>query len=138
MLSGVFSQTLEDDLAYRLVLEKINGEIPDEFVKEAFSHEKIEIHKVIAERFARPYEKKSWSDYRKIFVKESRIKAGAKFYHENKSLIHDVAEKYKVDPFIVVTIAGVESNYGVHHSQYSVFNALYTQIYDYLDKHIIK
>ena len=29
-----------------------------------------------------------------------------------------------------MTIAGVESNYGVHHSQYSVFNALYSQIHD--------
>jgi len=126
----VFSQSLNDDMAYRLVLDKLSGEIPEKFVRDAFSHEKIEIHKIIAERFARPYEKKSWSDYRKIFVKESRIKAGAKFYHENKNLIHAVAERYKVDPFIVVTIAGVESNYGVHHSQYSVFNALYTQIHE--------
>ena len=82
----VFSQSLNDDMAYRLVLDKLNGEIPEKFVRDAFSHEKIEIHKVIAERFARPYEKKSWSDYRKIFVKESRIKAGAKFYRENKNL----------------------------------------------------
>ena len=41
-----------------------------------------------------------------------------------------MAEKYEVDPFIVVTIAGVESNYGIHHSQYSVFNSLYSQIHD--------
>ena len=33
-----------------------------------------------------------------------------------------------MDPFIFVTIAGIESNYGIHHSQYSVFNSLYTQI----------
>ena len=54
----VFSQSLNDDEAYRLVLDRLNGEIPDKFVLDAFSHEKIEIHKVIAERFARPYEKK--------------------------------------------------------------------------------
>tara|TARA_B100001250_G_scaffold177329_2_gene152384 strand:- start:4004 stop:4798 length:795 start_codon:yes stop_codon:yes gene_type:complete len=124
------SQSPDDDLAYRLVLEKLNGEIPETFVKNAFSHSKVERHKVIAERFAKPYEKKSWSDYRKIFVKESRIKAGAKFYKENKALIKAVSTKYLVDPFIVVTIAGVESNYGIHHSQYSVFNALYTQIHE--------
>ena len=70
-----FSKSPDDDLAYRLVLEKLNGEIPEEFVRDAFSHNKVEIHKVIAERFAKPYEKKSWSDYRKIFVKESRIKS---------------------------------------------------------------
>ena len=125
-----FSKSPDDDLAYRLVLEKLNGEIPEEFVRDAFSHNKVEIHKVIAERFAKPYEKKSWSDYRKIFVKESRIKAGAKFYKENKALIQSVSKKYLVDPFIIVTIAGVESNYGVHHSQYSVFNALYSQIHE--------
>jgi membrane-bound lytic murein transglycosylase B len=41
-----------------------------------------------------------------------------------------VESEYKVDPFIFVTIAGIESNYGSHHSQYSVFNSLYTQIHE--------
>ena len=63
-------------------------------------------------------------------VKESRVVAGAKFYSENRSLIERVSSKYGVDPFVIVTIAGVESNYGVHHSQYSVFNALYSQIHE--------
>ena len=56
--------------------------------------------------------------------------AGVKFYKTNIKLVQKVAEKYEVDPFIVVTIAGVESNYGIHHSQYSVFNSLYSQIHD--------
>ena len=54
----------------------------------------------------------------------------AKFYSENRNLIERVSSKYGVDPFVIVTIAGVESNYGVHHSQYSVFNALYSQIHE--------
>ncbi len=129
-ISVIFAQSIEDDLAYRLVLDKLNGEIPTAFVREAFSHDKLFIHKEIAERFAKPYEKKPWTEYRKIFVKESRISAGNKFYKENKKLIERVAKKYSVDPFVVVTIAGVESNYGVHHSQYSVFNSLYSQIHE--------
>ena len=123
-------EAVDDDFAYRLVSEKLDGAIPEEFVRAAFSHESVEIHKEIAEKFAKPYEKKPWSDYRKIFVKESRISAGAKFYSENKDLISEVSSKYAVDPFIIVTIAGVESNYGIHHSQYSVFNSLYSQIHD--------
>ena len=123
-------KAVDDDFAYRLVSEKIDGAIPEEFVRAAFLHESVEIHKEISEKFAKPYEKKPWSDYRKIFVKESRISAGAKFYSENKDLISKVSSKYAVDPFIIVTIAGVESNYGVHHSQYSVFNSLYSQIHD--------
>ena len=114
--------------AYLKILERLNGSIPKEYIKKAFSHSKLEIHKEIADRFARPYEKKTWVEYRKIFVKESRIASGAKFYKENKKLISEISDKYSMDPFIIVTIAGVESNYGVHHSRFSVFNSLYTQI----------
>jgi membrane-bound lytic murein transglycosylase B len=125
-----YAQSVEDDAAYRLVLEKLGGAIPEGYVREAFSHSELKIHKEISERFARPYEKKAWVEYRKIFVKESRISAGAKFYNKNKKLITDIANEYQMDPFIIVTIAGIESNYGVHHSQFSVFNSLYTQIHE--------
>ena len=66
-------KAVDDDFAYRLVSEKLDGAIPEEFVRAAFSHESVEIHKEIAEKFAKPYEKKPWSDYRKIFVKEFRL-----------------------------------------------------------------
>ena len=49
--------------------------------------------------------KKSWPEYKKLFIKESRI-VGAKFYSENKKLIMRVSEKYNVDPFIILSIAG--------------------------------
>ena len=126
----IFSKEVENDIAYELVSKELGRAVPISFIQEAFSHEKLEIHKIIVERFAKPYEKKPWTEYKKIFVKESRVVAGAKFYSENRSLIERVSSKYGVDPFVIVTIAGVESNYGVHHSQYSVFNALYSQIHE--------
>ena len=127
----VSAQPLNKDLAYRMVSGHLQGSnIPEAYVREAFTHDEIKIHKEIAEKFARPYEKKTWEVYRKIFVKDSRIAAGAKFYKENIELIKTVSGEYKVDPFIIVTIAGIESNYGSHHSQYSVFNSLYSQIHD--------
>ena len=125
------AQSLSDDLAYQTVSDHLRGSnIPEAYIREAFTHDEIKIHKEIAEKFARPYEKKTWKVYRKIFVKDSRISAGAKFYKENIELIKTVSSEYKVDPFIIVTIAGIESNYGSHHSQYSVFNSLYSQIHD--------
>ena len=130
LFTQIFSKNIENDVAYKRVIKELDGAVPVSFIEEAFSHEKLEIHKIIAERFAKPYEKKPWVEYKKIFVKESRVAAGAKFYNEYKKLIGDVSSKYGVDPFIIVTIAGVESNYGVHHSQYSVFNALYSQIHE--------
>jgi len=126
-----FSQSLSDDLAYQIVSDHLEGSnVPEAYIREAFTHDEIKIHKEIAEKFARPYEKKTWKVYRKIFVKDSRINAGAKFYKENIELIKSVSSEYRVDPFIIVTIAGIESNYGSHHSQYSVFNSLYSQIHD--------
>ncbi|MBT3827640.1 lytic murein transglycosylase [bacterium] len=121
----------EGDLAFRMVSSSLqNSSVPKAFIREAFTHDGIKKHSEISERFDRPYEKKSWEDYRKIFVKESHIKSGIEFHKENKELINNVAEEYRVDPFIVITIAGIESNYGVHHSQFSVFNSLYTQIHE--------
>ena len=125
------AQSLSDDLAYQTVSDHLQGSnIPEAYIREAFTHDDLTIHKEIAEKFARPYEKKTWKVYRKIFVKDSRIVAGAKFYKENIELLKAVSSEYKVDPFIIVTIAGIESNYGSHHSQYSVFNSLYSQIHD--------
>ena len=67
---------------------------------------------------------------KKLFIKESRIVAGVKFYSENKDLIMQVAEIYNVDPFIILSIAGIESNYGKHYKGFTVFNSLYTQIHE--------
>ena len=125
------AQSLSDDPAYQAVSDRLQGSnIPEAYIRAAFTHDEIKIHKEIAEKFARPYEKKTWEVYRKIFVKDSRITAGANFYKKNIELIQTVCDEYKVDPFIIVTIAGIESNYGSHHSQYSVFNSLYSQIHD--------
>ena len=92
----IFSQNIENDIAYKLVSKELAGAVPLSFLKEAFSHEKLAVHKIIAERFAKPYEKKPWTEYKKIFVKESRVAAGAKFYSENLNLINRVASKHGV------------------------------------------
>jgi membrane-bound lytic murein transglycosylase B len=119
------------DLAYQLVLEKINKKaVPVSFLNDVFTSSSIEKHMEIPERFAKPYEKKSWEQYKKLFIKESRIVAGVKFYSENKDLIMQVAERYNVDPFIILSIAGIESNYGKHYKGFTVFNSLYTQIHE--------
>ena len=124
-------QNLSDDLAYQLVLEKINKKVvPTSYIDEIFNNPSIEKHLEIPERFAKPYEKKSWEQYKKLFIKESRIVAGVKFYSENKDLVFQVSKKYDVDPFIILSIAGIESNYGRHYKGFTVFNSLYTQIHE--------
>ena len=94
----------------------------------AFAHKGIQIHDKILERFARPYEKQSWTNYRKLFITDSRIKKGTQFYTENQGTLNAIAKNIKVDPFLILSIVGVESNYGLHQGEFTVFNALYTQI----------
>ena len=122
---------ISDDLAYIMVIEIINKKVvPMEYIEKVFNNKNIERHKEILERFATHYEKKSWEQYKKLFIKNSRIVAGTNFYTENKDLILSVSKKYDVDPFIILSIAGIESNYGKHHKGFTVFNSLYTQIHD--------
>ena len=132
IISLIFAgENRSDDLAYQLVLEKINKKVvPTSYIDEIFNNPSIEKHLEIPERFARPYEKKSWEQYKKLFIKESRIVAGVKFYSENKDLVFQVSKKYDVDPFIILSIAGIESNYGRHYKGFTVFNSLYTQIHE--------
>ena len=102
--------------------------IPNAFIISSFESEKIKIHSVIPERFSQPYEKKTWEEYKKIFVKKSRIEKGVQFYNNQKNDLNKVADSYGVEPFLILSILGVESNYGSHHKQFTVFNSLYTQI----------
>ncbi len=118
----------EDSVLSVIRSDAIKNGVPESFLVETFSHEGIVIHNKILDRFARPYEKKSWNDYRKLFVTESRINKGASFYVENGKALGSVGKQTGVDPFLILSIVGVESNYGRHKGQYTVFNALYTQI----------
>ena len=102
--------------------------IPKSYLETTFSHKGIQTHDKIVERFARPYEKQSWTNYRKLFITDSRIKKGTHFYTENQETLNTIAKNIKVDPFLILSIVGVESNYGRHKGEFTVFNALYTQI----------
>ena len=125
LISSMFGQ----DSVFSAIREQaLKKGLPESFIIETFSSEKILVHNDILDRFARPYEKKSWTDYRKLFVTKSRISAGVKFYKKNKTSLMAIGKKSGVDHYLILSIVGVESNYGRHKGTYSVFNALYTQI----------
>tara|TARA_B100000315_G_scaffold226854_1_gene234143 strand:+ start:5428 stop:6198 length:771 start_codon:yes stop_codon:yes gene_type:complete len=118
----------EDSVLSAIRADAIKKGIPEAYLNKAFAHEGIAIHDKILDRFARPYEKKSWSDYRQLFITESRISKGIEFYGQNQSNLTFMAKRIGVDPFLILSIVGVESNYGHNQGEFTVFNALYTQI----------
>ena len=123
------SSTVIDDLVYEEIKKKsMEKGIPASFLKDTFSNESIVIHSVIPKRFARPYEKKTWEEYKKLFVTQARINNGAVFYKKKRKVLEKVTNHYGVDSFLILSIIGAESNYGSHHKEFTVFNSLYTQL----------
>lgn len=81
---------------------------------------------------SRPAEKsKAWHEYRNIFVTDTRISRGQEFWLQNSDTLKRAEEEFGVDPAIIVSIIGVETNYGRNVGSYKVIDALSTLAFDY-------
>lgn len=80
----------------------------------------------IIEAITRPAESKPWHEYRKIFLTDTRIAAGAEFWRANADLVADIEGEFGIPARIVVAIVGVETNYGMITGSYRVLDALAT------------
>ena len=85
----------------------------------------------IADLMAKPAEGKPWYDYRPIFMTDQRIEEGLDFWRANEELIAQVAERYQVDPQVIVAIIGVETFYGRITGGFRVLDALTTLAFHY-------
>lgn len=86
----------------------------------------------IIDAISRPAEKtKTWGDYRKIFLTPTRIDKGKVFWKENEETLNRAEERYHVPAQIIVSIIGVETQYGGNAGKYDVPSALATLAFDY-------
>ncbi|MDC3332647.1 lytic murein transglycosylase B [bacterium] len=86
----------------------------------------------ILDAISRPAEKtKTWKDYRKIFVTETRTKQGKQFMQEYKTTLARAEKDFGVPKEIITAIIGVETRYGRHAGNYRVLDALATLGFDY-------
>lgn len=86
----------------------------------------------ILESIARPAEKTlTWPDYRQIFLRPEKIRAGTAFWQENEAAIRTVSEATGVSEEMLVGIIGVETNFGRITGGYRVLDALATLAFDY-------
>ncbi len=104
-----------------------------------FSESKLEALFAEAERkdsilkaISRPAERsKPWYEYRNIFLTDTRIDQGVKFWQANEETLNRAADQFNVAPEIIVAIIGVETRYGRHAGSYRVVDALSTLAFDY-------
>ena len=86
----------------------------------------------ILDAISRPAEKTlTWAEYRNIFIKEERIRAGAAFWREHQADLERIAKDTGVDEKILVGIIGVETYFGRITGSYRVLDALSTLAFDY-------
>jgi len=86
----------------------------------------------ILDSIARPAEKsKTWKEYRPIFIVPMRITNGVVFWNEHRAALTRAEKEYGVPAEIIVSIIGVETNYGKNTGSWYVIDALTTLAFDY-------
>lgn len=85
----------------------------------------------VIDTMTRPAESKPWKDYRPIFVNWKRVLGGAAFFSANRGLLERVQQQTGVPAELIVSIIGVESNYGRTPMRYRVLDALNTLAFYY-------
>ncbi len=73
----------------------------------------------------------SWDTYRGNFLTTSRVNKGLKFWQENTHYLNKAAQQYGVPAEYIVSIIGVETNFGSYTGKHSVLNALTTLSLEY-------
>lgn len=66
----------------------------------------------------------NWQKYRTLFLTESRIDNGIKFWETHKESLEKAEKIFQVPANIIVAVLGIESNYGNYQGKFQTFNIL--------------
>jgi membrane-bound lytic murein transglycosylase B len=76
-------------------------------------------------------QRRSWADYRALFVNSTRIDGGLEFWEHHRAALARARAEFGVPEEIVVAIIGIETVYGRNAGNYRVLDALATLAFDY-------
>lgn len=94
-----------------------------------FNH--VRLQPQIIESMEKPYEKKTWTAYKELFLTPKRLQGGLNYWHANQATLNQAYKRYGVPPEIIVAIIGVETLYGQRQGEYKVLDALATLAFNY-------
>lgn len=129
--------------AASLLLEQPLEQQHQEFAKNVWEKHNIPIEQTLAlinkanknqailDAISRPWEAKPWFQYHPIFLTDARLKKGLAFWETHKDALAKAEKTYGVPAQIIVSIIGIETNYGSYFGNYSVLDALYTLGFHY-------
>lgn len=91
----------------------------------------VDIKQNILDTISSPAEGLPWHKYRKIFLTDSRIDGGVKFWQKHQQVLAAVEQEYGIPAEIIVAIIGVETRYGTQTGHHRVIDALSTLAFAY-------
>ncbi len=74
---------------------------------------------------------KNWQRYRSRFIEPTRIRAGVRFWQDNRAALERAQQDYGVPAQVIVGILGVETVFGQQMGNFRVIDALSTLAFDY-------
>ena len=77
-----------------------------------------------------PERTKTFAEYRKGSVSDTRVARGRAMLAENRALLDEIGAQYGVQPRFIVALWGLETNYGANTGGFPVIAALATLAYD--------
>jgi membrane-bound lytic murein transglycosylase B len=111
----------------------------DEMVSsEGFAREEVikilsgaEHRQTVIDAMSKPAEGMAWHRYRKIFMTESRVEDGVKFWNQYRTELERAEHEYGVPAEFIVAIIGVESRFGEYRGAHLVLDSLVTLVIDF-------
>ena len=140
ILSILLSSTIFSSLAFAeklpfndyittLKKEAVTKGIDSDIVNNAFENVKFLQRSVTSDK-QQPQFKLSLDDYLHKAVPEWKVKRARNAYQDNYTLLHEIGNKYGVQPRFIVALWGIESNFGRLTGRYDVISSLSTMAYE--------
>jgi membrane-bound lytic murein transglycosylase B len=78
---------------------------------------------------------KNWAAYRARFIEPVRLRAGQRFWEDNRALLARAEAEFGVPASLIVGVIGVETLWGQHTGNFRVMDALTTLAFDFPASH---
>ena len=124
-----FSQNDFNTFLLKMSKEAEQKGVSTQIIKE-FQKKSVFIPRVIELDRSQPEFKLTLDEYLKKVVTSSRIKKANKKYNENKDILKKVSEYYGVQPRFLVSLWGIETDFGRLTGGFSVISALSTLAFE--------
>jgi membrane-bound lytic murein transglycosylase B len=78
---------------------------------------------------------KNWAAYRARFIEPVRLRAGQRFWEDNREALARAETEFGVPASLIVGVIGVETLWGQHTGNFRVIDALTTLAFDFPESH---